>query len=40
MASILPRTDPNPEAPTNPQQNTLYESTMKMFKEAKARRDN
>ena len=40
MASILPRTDPNPEAPTSPQQNSLYESTMKMFKEAKKRRDN
>ena len=40
MAQIEPRTDPNPSSPQGAQQSSLYESTMKMFKEAKKRRDN
>lgn len=40
MASIEPRTDPNPVAPQSGENRPLYERVSKMYKEAKKRREN
>ena len=40
MASIEPRTDPNPVAPQSGANRPLYERVSKMYKEAKKRREN